>query len=116
MKRALPVTGALLLAACDHHVELAGPAGLAYRCADGRIARIFYDRGDPNRAPARLDLGRGSHVLAPAQPMSGLRYEGGGVVWEAEGDDARVTEATQETRCARIRDGDTPPPAPREDH
>lgn len=116
MKSAAPLIGALLLAACDHHVELAGPAGLAYRCADGRIARIFYDRGDPNRAPARLELDGESHVLAPAQPMSGLRYEGGGLTWEAEGDDAIVTEGGRATRCVRIREGETPPPADRDAH
>lgn len=116
MKPAAPLIGALLLAACDHHVGLAGPAGLSYRCADGRIARIFYDGGDPNRAPARLELGGQRHLVTPAGPMSGLRYEGGGLLWEAEGDDATVTEGPRATRCARIREGDIAAPAHGNDH
>jgi membrane-bound inhibitor of C-type lysozyme len=116
MRAILALFGALLVAACDHHVELAGPAGLPYACSDGRAARIFYDRGDPNRAPARLELGGDTIVLMPAPAMSGLRYVAdSGLAWLAEGDEAVLSEngaggEREIARCSRVRAGETAAP------
>lgn len=125
---------ALLAAGCDHHAELAGPAGLPYACADGRAARIVYDGGDPNRMPARLTFDGREYELMPDAAMSGLRYrsEGGlapgrGLIWSAEGDEAVLSafaldpasgEGEREiVRCTRLREGEAAPPAGHgEDH
>lgn len=101
------------LAGCGHHVEALGPAGLPYSCTGGRTARIFYDGGDPNRAPARLEFEGRTVLLRPAPAMNGLRYEGeGGLVWWSQGDEARLSEAAADgsereiARCSRLREGD----------
>lgn len=115
---------AVLLSGCQHHEEAAGPAGLPYACGDGRAARIYYDGGDPNRSPARLEFDGRTVLLRPAPAMSGLRYRSeSGLVWSAQGDEARLSEANPDgserevARCARIRDGATaPPPEHGEDH
>jgi membrane-bound inhibitor of C-type lysozyme len=123
-RAALPAFAAALLGGCDHHVEIAGPAGIPYLCADGRAARIFYEGGDPNRAPARLDFDGRTSVLRPAPAMNGLRYEGqDGLVWSAQGDEARLSRAGADggedeiVRCTRRREGETAEPAGHaEDH
>lgn len=121
------VFAAGLLAACDHHAEIAGPAGLPYACADGRAARIHYDGGDPNRMPARLAVDGRDFVMHPAPAPNGLRYAseeglspGHSLVWWAQGDEASLIEVSADpaaamaereiVRCARVREGD--PAAP----
>jgi len=119
---AAALAAAALLAGCDHHEEIAGPSGLPYACADGRSARIYYNGGDPNRMPARLDFADRSFTLAPAPAMNGLRYmseagleEGRGLAWWAQGDEAAISETSAEgereiVRCTRVREGETAPP------
>jgi membrane-bound inhibitor of C-type lysozyme len=104
---------------CDHHVEVAGPAGIPYACTDGKAARIFYDGGDPNRAPARLEHDGHSTILNAAPAINGLRYQSeAGLIWWAQGDDARLARAAADgteseiARCTRVREGGAP--APRE--
>ena len=112
---------AALLGGCDHHVDVAGPAGLPYACSDGRSARIFFDGGDPNRASARLRFDGREFALTPVPAMSGLRYvaengltAGHALVWSAQGDEASLTElpadpASEErevVRCSRVREGE----------
>jgi hypothetical protein len=116
-----------LIGACRHVEEHAGPGGIPYACADGRTARIFYDGGDPTRAPARLRFGGHEFTLAPAPAMNGLRYvsetglgEGYRLVWWAEGDAALLSELASDpaaepsereiVRCARVREADGPTP------
>jgi len=123
---ALLVLAGAALASCDHHEEIAGPAGLPYACADGRAARIHYDGGDPNRMPARLSFDGREFEMAPDPAMSGLRYRsetglapGHGLVWSAEGDEAALIEVPLDPaatagereilRCARVREGETAP-------
>ena len=122
---------AAALAGCDHHADVAGPAGLPYACADGRAARIYYDGGDPNRVPARLAIDGREFVLHPAPALNGLRYAsetgltpGHSLVWWAQGDEASLIEVSDDpaaaaaerevVRCARVREGD--PAAPDEAH
>jgi hypothetical protein len=119
MKRATAAAGVLLLFGCDPHHEVEGPAGIAFSCADGRPARIFYEGGgDPARARARLLFDGHSFEMRAAPTLSGLRYSsesgltpGSGLVWAAEGDEAVLIEMPADreiVRCTRIRDG-TPP-------
>ena len=123
-RAALPALAAAQLAGCDHHVEVAGPSGIPYLCADGRAARIFYDGGDPNRAPARIEFDGRATVLRPAAAMNGLRYESeNGLAWSAQGDEARLSQSGADgseqeiVRCTRQRDGEPAPPAGHaEDH
>lgn len=117
-RAAISAAFAASLFACDHHVDVAGPAGVPYACADGRSARIFFDGGDPNRLPARLEIDGRQIVLQPAPAMSGLRYASeDGLVWWSEGDEARLSEAGPDggerelVRCARVREGETALPA-----
>ena len=122
-RAAVAAASAALLAGCQHHEEAVGPAGLPYACADGRSARIHYDGGDPNRSPARLELEGRSVVLSPAPAMSGLRYRSeSGMVWSAQGDEARLSEAAPDgsereiVRCARVREGGAVPDDHGKDH
>ena len=131
LRLAVAASAAAFIAGCDHHADVAGPAGLPYACADGRAARIHYDGGDPNRMPARLVVDGREFVLHPAPAATGLRYSsetgltpGHGLVWWAEGDEASLIEVSADpaapaaereiVRCARVREGD--PAAPDEGH
>ena len=123
---ALALAAAAAISACQHHEEAAGPDGLPYACADGRIVRIVFDGGDPNRAAARLRFEGRDFSLAPAPAMNGLRYVGGegptpghALVWWSQGDEAVLSEAPADApgeereivRCSRVRDGAPEEPA-----
>ena len=122
---------AVAAAACQHHEEVAGPAGIPYSCADGRLARIVYDGGDPNRAPARLDFDGRRFELAPQPALNGLRYAsdeglapGRSLIWHAEGDEAALIEIPADptagereiVRCSRVREGEAMPEPHGSDH
>lgn len=128
--RAAALSSALaLLVGCQHVAEHHGPEGIPYSCAGGGTARIFYDGGDPTRAPARLFFDGHEYSVAPAPAMSGLRYVGESgphpgyrLVWWAEGDSAIVSELAADpaasaaereiARCTRVREGEAPAPEP----
>lgn len=115
------IAAAASVAACAHHEEPGGPGGLAYACADGRPARIFYEGGgDPARGRARLLFDGRSFDMTAAPAMTGLRYiseagltGGHRLIWSAEGEDSALVEAPADpaasgereiVRCTRSRE------------
>ena len=123
--RALPSLSlsALLLAGCAGHHEELGPAGIPYACADGKMARIFYEGGGYfPRARARLLYDGRQIDLAATPPTYGLRYvsDSGGehaaiLIWSARGEEAWLSalapgEADEReiAHCTRLRSGGAP--------
>jgi len=118
---ALPLI--LLLAACAGHHEVAGPTGIPYACADGKLARIYYAGGGYfPRASARLVYDGREIALNAVPPTYGLRYvsdphgEGGPImIWSARGEDAWLaelppgeSEERELAHCTRLRAGNAP--------
>jgi membrane-bound inhibitor of C-type lysozyme len=107
----------VLLAACAHHVEEAGPPAIPYACADGKLARISYAGGGYfPRASARLVYDGREIALAAVPPTYGLRYVSDGAdnapitIWSARGEDAWLTELDpgqaeerEIAHCTRVR-------------
>lgn len=106
---------ALLLAGCAAHEQLPGPAGIPYACADGKLARIYYEGGGYYpRASARLVYdGREIHLDA-VPPTYGLRYVSGEsapiLIWSARGEEAWLSELAADraeereiAHCTRVR-------------
>ncbi len=115
MKLCAVLAACALAAACAHHAEEGGPAGIAYACADGRAVRVVYENGgDPIRGRARLLLAGEEHLLAAAAAITGLRYMGVGsspLVWSVGGDEAVLGEIGESggeereiARCTRVRE------------
>lgn len=108
---------ALLLAGCAAHEALPGPAGIPYACADGKLARVYYEGGGYYpRGRARLVYdGREIHLDA-VPPTYGLRYVSGEtapiLIWSARGEEAWLselpadrTEEREIAHCTRVRAG-----------
>jgi hypothetical protein len=111
---------ALLLAACAHHPEGHGPAGVPYACNGGRTARVTYENGGWFvRARALLQFEGRAIELAATPPTYGLRYvtaddpHGGPIlIWSARGEEAWLAELADDNvterelaHCTRLRTG-----------
>lgn len=115
--RTLPLTAAVLLAACaggDHHAH--GPAGIPYLCGH-QPARIAYEGGGYYpRGTAELSWQGRTTRLAATPPTHGLRYqeprdERPILVWRARGEEAWLHELAADfserelAHCTRVREG-----------
>lgn len=120
----------LLLAGCAGHHQEAGPAGIPYACADGKIARVFYEGGGYfPRGTARLSYDGREIDMQATPPTYGLRYvsEAGGenapiLIWSARGEEAWLAELApgqaderEIAHCTRLRAGGAPA-APEPEH
>jgi membrane-bound inhibitor of C-type lysozyme len=109
---------AFLLAGCATAEEEAGPAGIPYACADGKLARITYEGGGyfPRARASLLFDGRMIELRA-TPPTFGLRYVSEGeenhgpiLVWSARGEEAWLSELADDSttereiaHCTRVR-------------